>query len=225
MVWSHSPVWLLVAEISAAWVPECTGEVTTVSPAWHTHGLRLPVSNPPLTSELGGGAVEPIVQVKLAEPFAPVESVAVTVTFDVPAAVGVPEIRPDELIDRPAGSPVAEKASVCPEAESVPLTLRLAAVPTVPVWLPGLLTVTVLPGGVAELANVSWWMFQPPLSWSMVRVCWPAGRVTFAVTVVQVCQPPVAGTLMFPDRLAPDELAMCRPSVTALGAASRKLTV
>ena len=38
-------------------------------------------------------------------------------------------------------------------------------------------------------------MFQPPLSWSMVRVCWPAGRVTVAVTVVQVCQPPVAGTL------------------------------
>jgi hypothetical protein len=59
---------------------------------------------------------------------------------------------------------VAEKASVCPEAESVPLTCRLAAVPTVPVWLPGLLTVTVLAGGVVELANVSWWMFQPPLS-------------------------------------------------------------
>ena len=112
MVWSHSPVWLLVAEISAAWVPECTGAVTTVSPAWHTHGLRLPVSNPPLTRELGGGAVELIVQVKLAEPFAPVVSVAVTVTFDVAAVVGVPEIRPEELIDRPAGSPVAEKVRV-----------------------------------------------------------------------------------------------------------------
>ena len=112
MVWSHSPVWLLVAEISAAWVPECTGAVTTASPAWHTHGLRLPVSNPPLTSELGGGAVELIVQVKLAEPFAPVVSVAVTVTFDVAAVVGVPETRPEELIDRPAGRPVAEKASV-----------------------------------------------------------------------------------------------------------------
>ena len=97
--------------------------------------------------------------------------------------------------------------------------------PTVPVWLPGLLTVTVLAGGVAELAKVSWWTFQPPLSWSTVRVCWPAGRVTLAVTVVQVCQPPVAGTLMFPDRLAPEELAMCRPSVTPLGEASRKLTV
>ena len=30
---------------------------------------------------------------------------------------------------------------------------------------------------------------------------------------------------MFPDKLAPEELAMCRPSVTALGAASRRLTV
>src|SRR5580698_9597915 len=148
MVWSHSPVWLLVAEISAAWVPECTGVVTTASPAWHTHGLRLPVSNPPLTSELEGGAVELIVQVKVADPFAPDASVAVTVTFEVAAVVGVPEIRPEELIDRPAGSPVAEKVSVWPEAESVPLTFRQAAVPTVPVWLPGLVTVTVLPGGV-----------------------------------------------------------------------------
>ena len=41
-------------------------------------------------------------------PLAPVPSVAVTVTLDVPAVVGVPEIRPvAELIDRPAGSPVA----------------------------------------------------------------------------------------------------------------------
>jgi hypothetical protein len=41
----------------------------------------------------------------------------------------------------------------------------------------------------------------------------------------QVCQPPVAGTLMFPDRLAPEEQAMCRPSVTPFGEASRKVTV
>src|ERR1700727_401557 len=151
MVWSHSPFWLLVAAISPAWVPECAGEVTTVSPAWHTHGLRLPVSNPPLASELGGGAVELIVQAKLAEPVAPVVSVAVTVTFDVAAVVGVPVIRPEELIDRPAGSPLAEKVRVWPEAESVPWTCRLAAVPAVPVWLPGLLTLTVLAGGVVEL--------------------------------------------------------------------------
>ena len=35
--------------------------------------------------------------------------------------------------------------SVWPEAESVALICRLTAVPTVPVWLPGLVTVTVLP--------------------------------------------------------------------------------
>ena len=48
---------------------------------------------------------ELIVQVKLAEPDAPVVSLAVTVTLKVPAAVGVPEIRPvEELIDRPASA-------------------------------------------------------------------------------------------------------------------------
>ena len=48
------------------------------------------------------------VQVNDAVPDGPVESVAVTVTDEVPAVVGVPEIRPVEaLIDRPAGSPVA----------------------------------------------------------------------------------------------------------------------
>jgi len=48
------------------------------------------------------------VQVNEALPDAPVASDAVTVTFDVPAVVGVPEIRPvEELTDRPAGRPVA----------------------------------------------------------------------------------------------------------------------
>jgi hypothetical protein len=74
-----------------------------------------------------------------------VVSVAVTVTLAAPAVVGVPEIRPDELMDSPAGSPVAVSVSVWPDAESVALTCRLTAVPTVEVWLPGLVTVTVLP--------------------------------------------------------------------------------
>jgi len=34
---------------------------------------------------------------------------------------------------------------VCPEAESEAWICTLAAVPTVPVWLPGLVTVTVFP--------------------------------------------------------------------------------
>ena len=68
-------------------------------------------------------------------------------------------------------------------------------------------------------------MFQPPLSWSMVRVCTPAGNVTLVVTVVQSCQPPVSGAATAPDRLVPAELAMCSASVTPLGDASRRLTV
>ena len=68
-------------------------------------------------------------------------------------------------------------------------------------------------------------MFQPPLSWSTARVCWPAANWTVAVTVAQFCQPPVAGMLTFPLRFAPDALDRCRASVTAEGAATRKLTV
>src|SRR5215472_6656357 len=49
-----------------------------------------------------------IVQLNAAVPDAPVPSVALTVTFEVAAVVGVPEIRPvEELMERPAGSPVA----------------------------------------------------------------------------------------------------------------------
>ena len=49
-----------------------------------------------------------MVQVKDADPEAPVVSFAVTVTLFEPAVVGVPEIRPvAELIDRPAGRPAA----------------------------------------------------------------------------------------------------------------------
>jgi hypothetical protein len=70
-----------------------------------------PVSKPGLPSSCA--AVQPelaelMVQVKEADPEAPVVSFAVTVTLYVAAVVGVPEIRPvEELIDRPAGSPVA----------------------------------------------------------------------------------------------------------------------
>src|ERR1017187_5033213 len=78
-------------------------------------------------------------------PAAPVVWVAVTVTLEVAAVPGVPEIRPEELMDSPAGSPVAVSVRVWPDAESVALICRLTAVPTVEVWLPGLVTVTVLP--------------------------------------------------------------------------------
>src|SRR5579862_1995530 len=96
------------------------------------------------------------VQLNVAEPDAPVVSLAVTVTLPLLAAVGVPEIRPEELMDSPAGSPVALKVRVCPEAESVAWTCRLTAVPTVQDCAPGLVTVTVLaPAGFTVQLNVA----------------------------------------------------------------------
>src|ERR1017187_10908007 len=84
-------------------------------------------------------------QAKLAVPVAPVVSLTVTVMVLLPDAVGVPEMRPVEaLIASPAGRPVAEQDRVCPDAESVAWIWRLAAAPTVPVRVPGLVTVTVL---------------------------------------------------------------------------------
>src|SRR5947207_8371297 len=57
---------------------------------------------------------------------------------------------PEELTDSPAGRPVAAKVSVSPAAESVAWSCTpVMAVPTVPVWLPGFVTVTVLPLGPA----------------------------------------------------------------------------
>jgi hypothetical protein len=72
--------------------------------------------------------------------------VAVTVTFDVPAVVGEPLTKPDdELIDTPAGSPVADQVygDVPPEA----LRARLTVSPTTFVWFPGEATVTEPAGG------------------------------------------------------------------------------
>jgi hypothetical protein len=48
-----------------------------------------------------------ISQMNVADPAAPVVSVAVTVTSLAPAVVGVPVIWPADEIDRPGGSPVA----------------------------------------------------------------------------------------------------------------------
>src|SRR5216684_8024094 len=102
-----------------------------------------------LPQNAGGGAPPPpavlTVQVKVVAPVAPVVSLAVTVVVEVAAVVGVPVIRPEELIDSPAGRPVAVKVSVWPDAEAGAVICVLTAVPTVELWVPGLVTVTVLP--------------------------------------------------------------------------------
>ncbi len=115
------------------------------------HGAADPVSKPGLPSFWPGlpqppPPPPPIVHVNVVEPDALVVSLAVTVELNVPAVVGVPLISPLEaLIDRPAGRPVADQVSVWPDWESVAVICRDFAVPTVPDWLPGLFTVTVLP--------------------------------------------------------------------------------
>src|SRR3954454_11111981 len=102
----------------------------------------LPLSKPGLTSFWPGLQLElpPIVHVNDVLPVAPAVSRAVTITLKLPAAVGVPEIRPDDaLIDRPVGRPVADQVYGCePPVADI---CRLIAAPTVPVRLPGLPTV------------------------------------------------------------------------------------
>ena len=86
--------------------------MSEITPEDAVHGAAVPVSKPGLPSNWAAVQLppdpEPTVQVKLALPAAPVVSVAVTVTLELPAVVGVPEIRPvEELIDSPAGRPEA----------------------------------------------------------------------------------------------------------------------
>ena len=80
-------------------------------------------------------------KLKDAEPVAPVESVALTVTDDVPAVVGVPETTPAADIARLAGRPVAVHlyGAVPPVAVRVSGAM---AVPAVAFWMPGFVTVT-----------------------------------------------------------------------------------
>ena len=87
-----------------------------------------------------------IVQANEAESVAPEPSVAVTVTDEVPAVVGVPLTVPVELsIDSPAGRPVADHVSVAVDEESVAVTSTGAmAVPDRSDWSPGLVTDTEL---------------------------------------------------------------------------------
>src|SRR3569833_395265 len=46
------------------------------------------------------------------------------------------------------------------------------------------------------------------LSMTSLRICWPAGSVTLTLTVVNVCQPPVAGQVLVPESFAPVEFSI-----------------
>ena len=69
-----------------------------------------------------------------------------TVTEHVRGVVGVPVIAPVEaLIDRPAGSPVADQLEMVAADElSVAAHLQAEGRPGGGLWVPGLVTVTVL---------------------------------------------------------------------------------
>lgn len=68
--------------------------------------------------------------------------------------VGVPDITPVELlIDRPVGSPVAAYVRE-PLLVLLAEICRVTAVPTVAVWLPGLVTVTPVDGTVMWLPTL-----------------------------------------------------------------------
>src|SRR5215469_11924906 len=92
--------WVLKTLVSVVWM----FELPWLGSKIETFGPKLGVLDP---------LVHPVpvlftVQLNVAEPDAPVVSFAVTVTLPLPAAVGVPEISPvEELMDSPAGSPVA----------------------------------------------------------------------------------------------------------------------
>src|SRR5690242_2699183 len=134
-------VWVVpYPSIHASHVPACVGSpdepYCPMTPEDAAHTV-LPDSKPRLPSFWPGlgqpPPVELIVQLNVALPEALVLSFAVTVELNVPAADGVPEMRPVEaLIARPVGRPVALQVSARPP-ESVPLICRLFAVPTVPV--------------------------------------------------------------------------------------------
>src|SRR5260221_12195974 len=72
------------------------------SSTWVAAGMALVLPQ----NDTGGSPLPPAVltvQLKVAEPDAPVVSLAVTVVVPVAAAVGGPEIRPEVLVDSPAG--------------------------------------------------------------------------------------------------------------------------
>src|SRR5258705_8914898 len=86
----------------------------------------------------------------------------------------------EALIDRPAGTPVAVHVygAVPPDAVSV----RLVAVPTVPVRLPGLVAVAVVPPPVRMACESSHWPAPPLVSLDQVpcSVYEPLPMATFA---------------------------------------------
>jgi len=131
-------------------------------------------------------------QVKVAAPEAPAESVAVMVTEQAQAVVGVPENAPVEVLnDSPAGMPVSDhEVMVAVDEESEADGVKpLMAVPDTFDFVPGLVTVTVLV------------TFQ-------VKVVLPeAAEGSVALTVTEQAQAVVAVPVIVPLELSIDSPA------------------
>jgi hypothetical protein len=135
---SVAPLSVSVAELASGVI------AVPVSPDWF----------PGLVTE----TVEETDQANDAEPLNPAPSVAVTVTDDTPGVVGVPEMVPiDELIERPAGRPVADQVSVAPAWVSVAeLVSGVMAEPAPEDWADLPVTVTVLVTVQVKAAEPAW---------------------------------------------------------------------
>ena len=123
----------------------------SVAPAWVSvaEDVSTLIGDPDVEDWAPGLATATVlttVQVKLADPANPAPSVAVRVTDEVPAVVGVPVMAPEEpSTERPAGSPVAVKCSVAVGDESEAEAASGAMdVPDGPDCGPGEVTVTML---------------------------------------------------------------------------------
>src|SRR5688572_27254499 len=89
-----------------------------------------------------------MVQVKLREALS-VASLAVTVTLNVPAVVGVPLIMRAALsMASPFGRPLAVSVTALPSG-SLTVRASVTGTPTLPLWLPGLPSTGGLLGGGA----------------------------------------------------------------------------
>ena len=123
---------------------------------------------------------------RAADPAWPVVSVATISTEAEPAAVGVPVMVPvDELMDRPAGRPVAVQVMVTPLSVSVALLATgVMAEPVTEVWLAGL--ATMIDEVIVKVNEVD-----------------PAKKAPSVAVPVTTNEPPVVGV---PERVPVDEL-------------------
>jgi hypothetical protein len=166
------------------------------------------VTGVPDPSDWAPGFVTEIVLVTVhandVEPENPAPSVAVTVTDDAPAVVGVPLIVPVvALIDRPAGRPVAAQVNVSPDWESVAeFASGVTDDPEADVWAPCPATDTVLAIAHENVAEPE--EPEPSVAVSVTEEVPPVVGVPVTAPVVPLIESPVGSPVADHVRVAPD---------------------